>query len=157
MSCNSKMVYCILLIFSNWHLYSICSERFQIGLEIPTFKRGQKMAYFESLPSCFRNMCQKCLFWSILDPFMEYVLKLLILSSVYWTFQTPTRGVSIQNRAFCSGLGFQLKLLFNIRTNTLQNTWLFGVLWSLLNPQNIKSPFCQEFYRAKRAYIAIIA
>jgi len=30
-------------------------------------------------------------------------------------------------------------------------------LWLSLNPQNAKSSFCQEFYRAKRAYIAVIA
>jgi len=29
--------------------------------------------------------------------------------------------------------------------------------WLILNPQNVKNPFCQEFYRDKRAYIAVIA
>jgi hypothetical protein len=115
------------------------------------------MGYFAALPSCIRNMGQNSLFWWISILFHKYVLKWLILSRFHWTFQTPTRGLSIQSRAFCHGLGLQLKLHFEIRTKARQNPWRSGLFWSLLSPQKVKSPFCHKFYGAKRAYIAIIA
>ena len=115
------------------------------------------MAYFEVSWLNSRNMCENGLFWSILVQFKEYVQKWVILSQFHWTFHTPTRGLFLQSRPFCHILGLQLKLLFDIRTNAWQNSWHFFLFWNLLSPKKVKSPFCHKVYRAKRAYIAIIA
>ncbi len=63
----------------------------------------------------------------------------------------------LQNRPFCHILGLQLKLFFDIKTKARQNPWRFGLFWEILNPKIVKSSFCHKFFRAKSAYIAIIA